>query len=44
MSSKDIEIVRFMANVWKLNDERNKRIEEEKRIAEAIRKRYEEDI
>jgi hypothetical protein len=33
MSSKDIEIARFMANVWKLNDKRNKRIEAEKRLA-----------
>jgi hypothetical protein len=33
MSLKDIEMAHFMANVWKLNDERNKRIEAEKRLA-----------
>lgn len=30
MSSKDIEEVRYMANVWRLNDERNKRLAAEK--------------
>lgn len=33
MSSKDIETARFMAEVWKLNDERNKRIEAEKAMS-----------
>lgn len=31
MSSKDIELARFMAEVWRMNDERNKQIEAEKR-------------
>lgn len=33
MLSKDIEEVRFMAEVWRLNDERNQRIKEEERLA-----------
>ncbi len=33
MSSKDIEIAKMMAEAWRLNDERNKRLEAEKRLA-----------
>jgi hypothetical protein len=29
MTQKDIEEVKFMAQVWKMNDERNKRLAEE---------------
>jgi hypothetical protein len=36
MTQKDIEEVKFMAKVWKMNDERNKRLAEE---AEKERKR-----
>ncbi len=36
MTQKDIEEVKFMAQVWKMNDERNKRLAEE---AEKERKR-----
>jgi hypothetical protein len=32
MSLKDIEIVQMMAMAWKMNDERNKRLEAEKRL------------
>jgi hypothetical protein len=35
MNEKDIEEARFMAKVWKLNDERNKRIEAEKSILKS---------
>jgi hypothetical protein len=30
MSSKDIELARFMAEVWRMNDERNRRLAAEK--------------
>lgn len=49
MTTKDIENARFMAEVWRLNDERNQkderhlRLKEERRLAELIRKRYKED-
>lgn len=33
MTEQDIEIAKMMATAWKLNDERNKRIEAEKRLA-----------
>lgn len=33
---QDIETVKFMANVWRLNDERNKRIESEKRRLQEL--------
>lgn len=32
--TRSTEYVKWMANVWRLNDLRNKRIEEEKRLAE----------
>lgn len=35
MSLKDIELARFMAEVWRMNDERNKRIEAEKRLLQS---------
>ncbi len=43
MTEKDIETARFMATVWKLNDERNQRIESEKKLLAKIRKHFEED-
>jgi len=49
MTTKDIENARFMAEVWRLNDERNQkderhlRLKEERQLAELIRKRYKED-
>ena len=33
MSLKDIEIARMMAEAWRLNDLRNKKIAEEERLA-----------
>lgn len=35
MTEHDIEVAKMMATAWKLNDERNKRIEAEKRLAKA---------
>lgn len=37
MSLKDIEMSKFMAEVWRLNDERNRKIEAEK---QQDRERY----
>lgn len=36
MNKKDIETARFMAEVWRLNDERNKRIEAEKKKMQLL--------
>lgn len=36
MTEKDIETARFMAEVWRLNDERNKRIETEKKRMQLL--------
>lgn len=49
MTAKDIETARFMAEVWRLNDERNQKderhlqLKEERRLAELVQKRYKED-
>jgi hypothetical protein len=36
MNEKDIETARFMARVWRLNDERNKRIQVEKKRMQLL--------
>lgn len=36
MTNKDIETALFMAEVWRLNDERNKRIEAEKKKMQLL--------
>jgi hypothetical protein len=38
MSQKDIETARFMAEVWRLNDERNRRLAAEKLEKENMEK------
>lgn len=38
------EYVKWVGECWRLNDERNKRIKEEKLLASKIRKRYLEDV
>ncbi len=35
MTQHDIEVARMMAEAWRLNDERNKRIEAEKRLVQS---------
>lgn len=40
MTQHDIEISRIMATAWKLNDERNKRIEAEQKLEAEARKEF----
>jgi hypothetical protein len=38
------EYVKWVGECWRLNNDRNKRIEEEKRLSSKIRQRYLEDV
>lgn len=38
------EYVKWVGECWRLNDQRNKKIEEEKKLSSKIRQRYLEDV